>query len=63
MGGKGSGGHNAKPENRAVTESLRLAWQAEAGPVPPAAVKRAKSKGIKAIRKINANRAKKKGGK
>lgn len=63
MGGKGSGGHNQSPENRALTESLRIAFEAEAGTVPPAAVARAKSKGIKAIRRINRDKTRRaKGG-
>lgn len=60
MGGKGSGGHNQSSENRALSESLRLALN---GDVPPRVKAKAKATGIKAIRKINANRAKKKGGK
>jgi hypothetical protein len=60
MGGRGSGGHNEKPENRALTESLRIAFD---GDVPPAVRAKAKAKGIKAIRRINAEKAKKKGGK
>jgi hypothetical protein len=60
MGGRGSGGHNEKPENRALTESLRLAFE---GDVPARAKARAKAKGIKAIRRINREKSKRKGGK
>lgn len=58
MGGKGSGGHNQSPENRALAESLRLAFEAQGRTVPPAAVAKAKAKGIKAIRRINREKAK-----